>query len=459
MAWLPLLASWIAILGAAGLRYRRVGLHHAAPLPLSPPLWIALLVISLVTAGFLLRRRGRRFPSDPTARQAAWELSIFPLLFLLVWTWFPSGPRQPNHLAVAGGVIATVAFLLRRDPGWRALWGSMHAFCEAARSLSIPTLLLMVPVLILFRLDPVPVSGARFAKSLLRYPLYAFVQLALVLVFSQSRLRRLGASSAALVLVPAGLFALVHWPNLPLMITTFVAMLVWALVYQRHPSLPAVALSMGILATVATQLLPEDLTAHLRAGPGYVLHEYLDEVYAEQARLEAGCVTDDFYREAGGSVPDYARALFAAILEGRAPPAELDRFARTWQLKWYARVAAQFEFARRARDGLAPDEAACTRRGQDLAATWFEGRKRSAEDSGGWTDYVPMLYRAVLDREGSAEEIASWNALPPVGFRRAMIHAAFEEPAFFERPGTAAWCLQRLEPLIPPHKVPLPAER
>ncbi len=461
MAWLPLLTSWLALLLGVALRYHRVDLRYATPLPLSATAWAVLGVLSLSAFTILILRRGRWLLRSRAARLAALETLILPLLFLAVWIWFPSGRRQPVHLAFAAAAIGAIAFLLRRDPGWPAVWGSARTFRAAWRSLGPATLVLAAPALALFLLHPQPIPGRRILWSLLGYPVYAFVQLLFVLVFPVSRLRTLQASPVCMVLVPAGLFALVHWPNPTLMPATFVAMLVWAWVYRRHPSLPAVALSMALLATVTTQLLPERLTAHLRAGPGYVFHAHLDELFAEEARLEQRCVSDSFYRDAGGDVPSYARALFEVILQGRASAEELQRFSRKWDLELHARVAADFERSRRRRDGLPPDETACVLRGREIAARWFEDRRRT--DAGGyaerWNGYIAMLYPTVLGREGSPAEIASWNSLPDVGFRRAMIHAAFEEPAFHQRPLSAAHRLRLLTPLLPPHEEPSASPR
>ena len=451
MAWLPLILSWSAILLAAGLRYRDVGLLHAAPLSLSPILWAALTVLSLLATAAIWWRHRVWLKGTSGARRALVELMIFPLLFFLVWAWLPSGERQPLHFAVAVGVLAGMGLLLLRDPGGRALLGSARSFDSARRSLLLPTLLMIAPALGFYFRDPVPLEAQRVLRSLVTYPFYAFVQLAIFLIFTQTRIRKLQASSLALVLAPAGLFALVHWPNPPLMLATFVAMAVWAMIELRHPSLPALAVSMAVLATVYTQFLPENINAHLRVGPGYVFHAQLDEVYAEQAALEDHCVTKAFYEEAGGSIATYNRALFDTILQGQATPGELERFTRQWELQWHARAAAAFERARMEKDGLRVDEAACVQRGEELAADWLndDGAKRMPDDRASWTAFITSLYREVLDREGSPGEIASWSPDPDISFRRAMIHAVFKEPAFFRRTGTAAARLRLLRPLIP----------
>ncbi len=266
--------------------------------------------------------------------------------------------------------------------------------------------------------------------SLLLYPLYAWLQLVLVLGLSWPRLRRLAGPRPLLAAITvAALFALIHWPNPVLMALTGLGMLVWAREFYRGRPLWQLAISMGLLATVVAQGLPDTWTEHMRVGPGGV-------------RLRAApALAADAHQATASLAPGPARtraflaALYPATVGREATDAELDRWWRSlWPcrravLAWRFYVSPEYErrFGAPAGEAPLPGDVHWTR----LPAPWPERigtRARpldgptpptpAAGDGKGapaaWRPYLARLYREILRREPAPAELAAWSpALSP----------------------------------------------
>jgi len=71
------------------------------------------------------------------------------------------------------------------------------------------------------------------------------------------------------ILAVALVFAILHLPNVPLVIATFAGGVVWAFVYQRVPNLFALALSHAIMTAALVWALPASTLHGLRVGYFY----------------------------------------------------------------------------------------------------------------------------------------------------------------------------------------------
>ncbi|HKI83495.1 MAG TPA: CPBP family intramembrane glutamic endopeptidase [Candidatus Krumholzibacteria bacterium] len=467
MSWIAPILSLAAILLTTGLRYRAVGLRHAAPFPLSEILSPTLSVVAgiglLALAVVLFLRGWKRIAQLPdegadarrTAerRRALWQLLLFPALFALVWVFIPSGAWQPLHYVLVVFVALLLLALLVKEEGWRELLGGAAGFSRSLRFLLWPTLLASAAwILLVVLLNSHSQGGASeflprwhsVMISLLSYPLYALLQLSFFLAFAMGRLRVLGASARAQLLVPATLFALIHWPNAWIMGFAFLAILLWAVCYRRWRNLPAVALSMAVLATVVTQAPLENLTEHLRTGPGYVLNAYLQELYRYQGDLERECLKND------GSVRDDSALYFREILGQEKLGQEYEHWVARWEREWRARSAADFYRGLAKASKLPYGESYCLEQGR----AW-SSEKRWRDCGENWRNFIAALYREVGKREAAASELAAWDPHPSVGLRKTMIHRLFKSPEYFARRGTPAWRIAHLAPLIPPRDHPL----
>ncbi len=290
MAWAFLLLNICVVTAAACLRFWRRGLEFAFPWPWPLGFWTATIVV-LVVAATALVVRDRKQLSVTSQVRALCELLVFPAFFAYEWAVLPPLMSAPGHetgvlsplvwrpvdwaaLGALGLLVSIFFFLDRRN--WRA-WGvSGRNFAAASKLLAIPTLLLVAaPVaagLLVGRdLDPdFRVNCAVLLASVLTYPLYALAQLMIFQVFLVQRLKIITRSRLSVVLVSACTFALLHWPNPPVMAACGVAAAVWTWVYLARPNVYALAISMGLAASAFSHFVPRSITHNLRTGPIYV---------------------------------------------------------------------------------------------------------------------------------------------------------------------------------------------
>jgi uncharacterized protein len=92
------------------------------------------------------------------------------------------------------------------------------------------------------------------------YPLQAFINRRCQTI--------LGAGNLSVFLV-ATIFALLHLPNLWLMVATFFGGLLWSFVYQRAPNLWALATSHALMTAVLVMTVPNNALHGLRVGYNY----------------------------------------------------------------------------------------------------------------------------------------------------------------------------------------------
>ena len=95
-----------------------------------------------------------------------------------------------------------------------------------------------------------------------QYPLQGFINRRAQMVW--------GRGSRSILLV-ASVFALLHLPNLWLMVATFSGGLLWAWVYQRAPNLLALAFSHSLMTIVLVTTMPYSSLHGMRVGYGYFL--------------------------------------------------------------------------------------------------------------------------------------------------------------------------------------------
>ena len=96
------------------------------------------------------------------------------------------------------------------------------------------------------------------------YPLWGFVQQGIMFGVVYPRVSALVGRRAA-PYGTAALFALAHVPNPLLMLGGFVMLAFFGCVWQRHASLPWLALSHGVIGAVCDKALH----VSLRVGPHY----------------------------------------------------------------------------------------------------------------------------------------------------------------------------------------------
>lgn len=330
------------------------------------------------------------------------ELVLFyPLLFAYVWLILPGlGPR-PVDLAVLGFFLAAAGWLFRRSRGSQRQGGP-----SLTRTLPVDLVLVLAPVILGLALGARPDWKAS-GVSVLFYPAYALVQLAVFLVIPAVRLNRFGLTARQTAFFCAAAFALVHAPNLVVAGATFAAMFLWTSQYLAGRRGWQLALVMGLSATTFSQFLPDDFTGHVRVGPGYL-----------QARAVESLALAE-YTPDQNQPRAFIELIYPETVGRRASADELDlwedligqsmRAGRAWQFflsEEYASKSAQL--------GWPPPP------GKDVfwldyPPDWrdrihgYTSNEYLARCGGSWTAFTKCLYRDILQRPCSSAELAGWN--------------------------------------------------
>jgi hypothetical protein len=270
MAWALLLTNASVVLLVVRLRYDGGGLEHASPVPMGPQAWwwaaAGAAALALVAAAVAARR-----PRPGRARATAELLAVFVPMFAFEWGVLPPYHWRAVDWTIMAGLAILVAALFWLDRRNAGLWGvTGRNFASAARLLAIPTTVFVAVPAVAAIFVGTDCRPGQAALDLIGYPFYALTQLLLFQVFLVRRLTLLADSRTSTVLVSAGMFALLHWPNGIVMAASGAGAVVWTAVYLRRPNVYALALSMGLAVVALANLLPRDLTHNLRTGPTYV---------------------------------------------------------------------------------------------------------------------------------------------------------------------------------------------
>jgi hypothetical protein len=312
-------AHALSIILVGGLRFGPEAVLPGA----GTTLW--LTVIAIVAAGLgatlILETRRGEAPWRSRGRLLLWL--VFPGASGLSWALGGTSlAESPDLTALAAifGLAATV--LVLRYAEWAPREATLTAWRTGGAWLLIPTAAIAAITL----MHETRLANG-FALALATYPLYAAAQLGVALVLPWTQWERDAIDPGRRVFAASILFALVHWPNPFATGATFVGMLLWASAWRAGSAVIPIALSMGILGTVATQALPDSLTHHMRVGANDVLktRELEREIRLDEKAWRLDQIGD--WKKEEGLRPWLARSLEA--LEGApADPALVEETAR-----------------------------------------------------------------------------------------------------------------------------------
>ena len=401
-------AHALSILLVGGLRFGSSAVLVGAPVAV----WVGAMAFLAVGTFLALRaeRRQGHAPWSCRGRMLLWL--VFPGAAAANWGLGQTGAFQGPDTAILaitlGLVLATLSW---RRGEWAGRETSRRAWMISARWLLLPTGVVLAAGF--WRSGGLDETGLGFVT----YPLYAWLQLAAVVVLPWTQWARDGIEPRRRVAASALLFALVHWPNPFITIATGLGMLVWASAWRAGGALLPLTLSMGIAATVATRSLPPDLTQHMRVAATYAIktREFTEsrDLDVRAARISR----DANWSASEGLRPWLARALPVATGRETNPALVdgigdvLERMHRQSTLRW---IFDSGEF--RTRHGI-------TNRLDDRELAYFESPFVPFDDAhapytrlvaaGAGLDYERFLglaYRELLGREPRQSEVQGWPA-------------------------------------------------
>jgi membrane protease YdiL (CAAX protease family) len=216
------------------------------------------------------------FAAEGRRSLALWEIaSVVSSALIAEWTILPFIGKEK----LIGGVPILLAFALMfyshrlrgesaRELGWR-----FDNFLKAVRLLALPMIVTTILLVTIGWFSTGLHNGllARTGgRSLLWLPawgiLWGLLQQYVLQAFINRRAQLAWGRGWPSVLLVAAVFALLHFPNPWLSLSTFVGGIIWAWVYQRAPNLLALALSHSLMTLVLIWTLPASTLNGLRVG-------------------------------------------------------------------------------------------------------------------------------------------------------------------------------------------------
>ncbi len=416
-----LAAGWVAACASAvalGQALRLGPAEAAYALPLSKPLgWLPPLLLPLalvliaLTAGLLLlgsahaRARGLQ---KPWARL----LLVHPLLLAFIWLVWPATGRQPwtgvaaiPLLLAAMGIAIVMILGPRKGYG---IFGPLPRWGEFRRDAIF--LLIIVGAGIA---SGKTVTGGALLSAAIFYPLFALVQMSIMLILPAGDLQRCGLSGRWTATACALVFGLLHWPNPLVAVATALAMFFWTQDRLAGRSLISLALGMGFLGAGFSQMLPDAWTAHMRIGPGYVrrlVREDLVDGHLWFAKSQP-------HWDQHNPLPEeFLEALYPGVIGRPLSSPELavwesalDR-ARRKTVIWQFLTSVEYE--RKQTFGPPPPAGEMdpdTRLHWQKIISTLDSQSFWESHGSSWSGFIAELYQNLLDRKASPAELSAWS--------------------------------------------------
>lgn len=202
--------------------------------------------------------------------RAAWFelLSVTGLVFSYIWWW--QGAFAGDFLVCLVLVVGiTLAGHRRRGESARDLGFRLDNLGQSAKevfSVVGPLLLAMIVVGLAMSWNREP-PIARLANRMALMPLFGIVQQYALLGFFFRRFNEVLPGVALPIFASATVFALLHLPNSPLVVMSFVAGLGACWFYRKTPNLWVLGLAHGLLSIVVAMFLAKLLIFGLKVGP------------------------------------------------------------------------------------------------------------------------------------------------------------------------------------------------
>jgi len=370
---------------------------------------LTVALVAWTLAATLLVLAAGRIRACGFERPFAQLILLFPLVFGHLW--FLARPGAPaGRMWLLGGMLAlAAAVMLLRGPRRRSGVPSL----SGRALLAADAVMILGPALLGLAVGN-GIAWKSAGNSLLLYPLYAAVQLAVFMALPAPRLQTMGMGPRATAAFCAVVFGLFHWPSPVVMLATGGCMFVWCRAWLGGRPFLRIALVMGLAATTFSQFLPDDWTGHVRIGP---------------TAPRTAAVMDLAF--APGHIRTPARTWLAGAYPasaGRAATAaELDRWEQALAPLQGADTAWMFMTSEEYRNQATADGREFPPSGRThwsrAGETWesrvlpFATEEYLRENGATFSGLVEAFYRDILDRQAAEAEVAAWSTDLSVGQR------------------------------------------
>ena len=211
-------------------------------------------------------------------RRDAWSawasaIELFVVLasiLVIIWVLQPLGLLALDFSIRFLVVAAMLGSNLWHGDSLNRLGIRLDNFVMAGRMMLRPTLAAGVALAMVSIVLVAPEADiGRTIVNFLYYLVWGFAQQYALQGFVLLRLLDTGLNRSAPICA-ATIFAVIHAPNLGLMVLVFLGGWLWSSLFRREPNLFALAISHAFLANAADAFLPRFITGGFRLGPAYL---------------------------------------------------------------------------------------------------------------------------------------------------------------------------------------------
>ncbi len=209
--------------------------------------------------------------SDSRNRVGSWDLPelLIGFLAIMVVLWLPT---REQLLFGPIALLAPLGIVLSRRPTLNELGLGVRGLLPSLWILPAAVGLSFAGVFVARQIGTFHELYHPDFSHVYGYVLWTLYQQFLLQDFFMPRLSRLVTRDRAII-IAAGLFAVAHVPNVPLVIATVVWGVASCLLFRRYRNLWVLGLAQGLLGLCFAMCVPDAMHHHMRVGLGYLHYQ------------------------------------------------------------------------------------------------------------------------------------------------------------------------------------------
>lgn len=398
--------SWLMLCSAVVLVgiFLRLSPIEKSLLPLQGSLgWLLpAAVVCAILAGLLLWIGGGLARGKNLQVPLAELILFLPLVLGFLWLVWPAVGYGTSALVGGAAFFLMGVWLYFRSPRFKPDRSWSRMFIRIS-----DLVMILSPIVLGLAMGATPDLKAS-GLSLFLYPLYALVQLGFFLVIPATRVHQFGLKAWQTALIISLAFGLLHAPNPVVVAVSALSLFIWSWQYLAGRKLLPLAIVMGLSATTFSQFLPDSFTGHMRVGPGYTFRPAVEEL-ARQTDINSM-----------DSPREFMTHIYPQVVGRSASDEELTRWENDIQMARRTTLAWRFftsgEYQKKAVQNRWPSPPQEAVHWLDMDPVWRD-KIRAFGSIEYWTKtgqtlpgFIKALYRDILRRPCSQEELDSWTS-------------------------------------------------